>query len=382
MADDFVNSFSQGVETGSSLVARARQQKLLAQQEARLNALLPLQQKKLEMDNQLTGIELAQALQNKAYEVEINKAFLTAGELLQHEDPADPMTSMKILDTLIKVPSAHTDPRFKAIMGALDNAQALKVKREEIAARNLRTSAMSTLGKLQTERQAALAAGDTETVKLYDARIAKENAMSKGTRFYDPSTGNLIMEQGGVDSGAPDDPVTKRKLFGKIMSGTALIDAVNQLEPLISSETFGPMARVGGIVNDRLLANIPGMENVASEDRATVGPLVAGLVATYIEDNKTEGPLSEAERFQLMEGIPHDKQFLQSPENTRKVYRAFRRNAARKLAWHADIAGRPVPDAALNILTLDDLLGLNAAGMLSQEATLAAGKRKKATVRP
>lgn len=370
MADNFVNSFTQGVETGSSLIARRRQLEmqerrtaLEEQQQASVNALMPLRQEAMNLDNQAKGIELAQALQNKQYQVEINKAFLTAGDILRQSDPSDPATSMKVLDLLVRVPSAKSDPRFAAVMDALQTAQQLKMQKERLAKGDEQNAIENSL------RERGLANQE----RGLDLREKEMSQPKSGMTVFDPATGNPIMTTGSVPALTV---ANQTRMQQSLESSASLVDNINQLEPLISSETFGVGSAIGGLVNDRLLAQFPGLEGLSSQDRAKAGPVVTAIRSDFLKSNRSDSNIGVKEVAAIESVIPKPGDPIDSPQRAKDTYAGLKRAGARKGAYVAAKLGQPVPDWSLNVLSPRDIVELNKAGMLSKEAALAALKRK------
>ena len=344
---------------------------LLKQQQERADRredmLLPLQQQAAQNNLAIQGYQLKDAARQQDLYTKNEAAyseladFVTKG--LEADQTTDPTFGTKIALQIMRHPTLAQDPRALNLLKLYNDSaqtyhQILKAQRPE-------HQAMSPLGKLQAERQVALDAGDMNAVRQYDAAIAKATTRS-GMTVYDPATGNPLVTTGGDPNAltVANKTASQRSLD----ASSALVDSVNQLEPLISGETFGIQSAVGGLINDKLLAQIPGMENLSSEARAKAGPLVTGIRSEFMKANRSDSNIGVREVAAIEAVIPQPGDPIDSAERARDTYRGLKRAGARKGAIISAKLGQPVPDWSIIVLTPQDIVDLNKAGLLSKQA--------------
>ena len=86
---------------------------------------------------------------------------------------------------------------------------------------------------------------------------------------------------------------------------------IQRLQPLINSDTVGPLASFQDIVVDRGLANI--FPELVGKDRVKVNVLLSSLSSSVAKSLRSDSNIAEPERVSLLEQIPHPNEFFTSP---------------------------------------------------------------------
>lgn len=152
---------------------------------------------------------------------------------------------------------------------------------------------------------------------------------------------------GQSEIGKPTVAMQSRLQEG-LASSIRSIGIIDQLLPLVSNETVGPTAALGGLVFDRALANV--YPKLASKDRAVFRSGLSEYRANYIKEHKSDGNIANIERNEILSALPDVNRVIDSPENAKNVLEALEKLSAMRALSYAKNLGLESPKQALDTL--------------------------------
>jgi hypothetical protein len=201
--------------------------------------------------------------------------------------------------------------------------------------------AESPVGKLQADRAAALARGDTEAVKQFDAAII-EATTNKGRSIYmgmgDDGKPVFELTEGGATSrfgGATVGMATKAQ--ERLVQYKNAVQSIDQIN--ITPNMVGVKGTVGEWAIDRGLAQITGLSKGERVNGRTAMKLLKEGMMREVSDTQR---YSVKDREEIEEIFPSTG-FFESADRANKALQTIRQVFANRARNYANSIGKPLP---------------------------------------
>lgn len=195
---------------------------------------------------------------------------------------------------------------------------------------------LSAFGKMVQERNAAMLAGDRDTVRLYDAEMSE-----KGIQVRTNPDGTVEITQGAI-SPSGIEKTTKAQLEQKIMSQRELAEGLTRLLSTGAEKNFGVAGAVGSTLLDSWVANLPGMDWVANSGRIRDRALnnrLKNIAIRAVQDER--GNLSEGDQRRINLLFPSDGVISVSPPKARVLWSEMLGSVKNTAKRSGETIGRP-----------------------------------------
>jgi hypothetical protein len=359
----------------------------LGQNQQRLNMaqreqdmLLPLRIKEMQANNLLLQFKaqevdrmMTQRVQNEgAYQqlAQMLDERITAGEV------ATPETATALMAHMARYPGLMQDPRSQGLLKLYNDSMEMTLRLKQQVGQ-----APSSVKEFEYEKQLAQQAGTPmspqEQLDRYRANNAPSNTVMRSFGPDGQVTSEFISGKGGqaTAGGLTTPNVTHAQQ--RISAAEQVIGLVNDLEPLMSGETIGIPSAIMGQLNDRLLAQVPGLERYASEDRAKATVLATELESTLSALLKVDGQMAEPERRMITRPIPKPETWNDSPQRAKFALKQIKKGAAKYGMLKSFKLGTPITSGIAKSIEDTDLLEMLDSGFISKDQVLAVHNARK-----
>jgi hypothetical protein len=348
----------------------------LGQNQQRLNMaqreqdmLLPLRIKEMQANNLLLQFKAQEVDRMMTQRVQNEGAYQQLAQMLDERisagEVATPETATALMAHMARFPGLMQDPRSQGLLKLYNDSMEMTLR--------LKQAGQGTQPEI-TQLTDPVSGKPVSVLRTGPNSFRELKGEGEEITFQSPDGQTVTLRRGGqAGRGTGDLTTANQTTAQQQLSGSiGAIDTINEMLPKINANTIGPIAAVESVLFDKLAANVPGLERLASKERADLKVMSKELRSHLFKKWRSDGNINKDEVASITRDIPDPNQPIASPQDAIHILERVQLGSARHALILAEKLQLPPPEAALQVLDDAELKQLNQSGVISGDYALKA----------